>query len=102
MPSRHGLSYTKISSAKNDILSEVLYFVPLGMNAEVQKVVLKNNSKKTKSFKLYSFTEWCLWNALDDMTNFQRNYLIGEVEIEDSILYHKTRYKERRDHYLLY
>jgi cellobiose phosphorylase len=36
------------------------------------------------------------------MENFQRNFSTGEVEIEDSVIYHKTEYKERRDHYAYY
>ena len=42
------------------------------------------------------------WNALDDMTNFQRNFSTGEVEIEGSTIYHKTEYRERRNHYAFY
>lgn len=99
---RHGLSYTKIQGARNGLEAEVLYFVPLGTWAEVQKVRLKNTSGAKKQFKLFSFTEWCLWNAEDDMTNFQRNFSTGEVEIKDSVIYHKTEFKERRNHYAFY
>jgi cellobiose phosphorylase len=99
---RHGLGYTKFSAVKNNLQAEVLYFVPLGFNCEVQRVTLTNQSKQKKNFKLYSFVEWCLWNAQDDMTNFQRNFSTGEVEIDGSVLYHKTEYKERRNHYAFY
>jgi cellobiose phosphorylase len=76
--------------------------VPLKTWAEVQKLTLTNNSKKVKKLKVFSFTEWCLWNAASDMENFQRNFSTGEVEIEGSVIYHKTEYKERRDHYAYY
>lgn len=99
---RHGLSYTKIQGERNGIEAEVLYFIPLGTWAEVQKIRLKNTSNVTKKFKVFSFVEWCLWNAEDDMTNFQRNFSTGEVEVKDSVIYHKTEYKERRDHYAFY
>ncbi|HEY7885043.1 MAG TPA: glycosyl transferase [Cellvibrionaceae bacterium] len=99
---RHGLSYTKIKGARGGIEAEVLYFIPLGTWAEVQKVSLKNTTGEAKKFKLFSFTEWCLWNAEDDMTNFQRNFSTGEVEIKDSVIYHKTEFKERRNHYAFY
>ena len=99
---RHGLGYTVITGAKNGLRAEMLFFVPRGFNGEVQKVTLKNLSKQKKHFKLFSFVEWCLWNAYDDMTNFQRNFSTGEVEIEDSVLYHKTEYRERRNHYAFY
>jgi len=99
---RHGMSYTVIKGEKNGISAETLFFVPLKTWAEVQKVKLTNNNKETKKIKLFSFQEWCLWNAATDMENFQRNFSTGEVEIEGSVIYHKTEYKERRNHYAYY
>jgi cellobiose phosphorylase len=99
---RHGMNYTNIKGEKNGIIANVLYFVPLKTWAEVQKLTLTNNSKSARKLKVFSFTEWCLWNAAADMENFQRNFSTGEVEIEGSVIYHKTEYKERRDHYAYY
>jgi cellobiose phosphorylase len=99
---RHGMNYTSIRGEKNGVTAKVLFFVPLKTWAEVQKLTLTNNSATVKKLKLFSFTEWCLWNAASDMENFQRNFSTGEVEIEDSVIYHKTEYKERRDHYAYY
>ena len=99
---RHGMSYTKFKGTKNGIEAEVLQFIPLGFWGEIQKVSLKNSSSDKKKIKLFSFIEWCLWNAEDDMTNFQRNFSTGEVEVKDSVIYHKTEFKERRNHYAFY
>jgi cellobiose phosphorylase len=99
---RHGMSYTKITGEKNGIEAETLFFVPLKTWAEIQKVKLTNNSGETKTIKLFSYNEWCLWNAEDDQNNLQRNLSTGEVEIDGSTLYHKTEYKERRNHYAFY
>ncbi len=99
---RHGLSYSKILGERNGLEVETLFFVPLKSWCEVQKVKLTNKSSSTKSFKLFSFLEWCLWNAEDDQNNLQRNLNTGEVEIDGSTLYHKTEYKERRNHYAFY
>jgi cellobiose phosphorylase len=99
---RHGMGYTKILGELNGIKTSITYFVPLNTNAEVHKVVINNKSNVEKNIKLFSFVEWCLWNALDDMTNFQGNYNTGEVEVEDSVIYHKTEYKERRNHYAFF
>lgn len=99
---RHGMSYTKITGAKNGLEAEVLFFVPLKSWSEVQKMKLTNTSSETKKFKLFSFQEWCLWNAEDDQNNLQRNLNTGEVEIDGSTLYHKTEYRERRNHYAYY
>ena len=99
---RHGMGYTVISGKKNDISAEVTFFVPQNYNGEIQSLVLKNEGSEAKTIKLFSFIEWCLWNAQDDSTNFQRNFNTGEVEIEGSTIFHKTEYKERRDHYAFY
>ncbi|RYZ06675.1 MAG: glycosyl transferase [Myxococcales bacterium] len=99
---RHGLGYTKITGKRVGLKAELLFFVPLGHTAEVHQVTLTNESSAKKSFKLFSFAEWCLWNAQDDSTNFQRNFSTGEVEIDGSTIYHKTEYRERRDHYAIY
>ena len=99
---RHGMNYTRITGSKNGIEASVLFFVPLHTWAEVQKVTLTNHSSETRRFKLFSFAEWCLWNAVTDMENFQRNWSTGEVEIDGSVIYHKTEYKERRNHYAYY
>ena len=99
---RHGMNYTSIKGEKNGVTATALYFVPLKTWAEVQKLTLTNYSKEVKKLKIFSFVEWCLWNAAADMENFQRNFSTGEVEIEDSVIYHKTEYKERRDHFAYY
>lgn len=99
---RHGLGYTQITGAKNGLTAEVLYFVPLEDNCEVHRLLLRNTTASEKQIRLFSFLEFCLWNAYDDMTNFQRNYSTGEVEVEDSVIYHKTEYRERRNHYAFY
>ncbi len=99
---RHGMNYTNILGEKNGVTASVLYFVPLKTWAEIQKLTLTNNTKEIKKLKVFSFVEWCLWNAASDMENFQRNFSTGEVEIEGSVIYHKTEYKERRDHYAYY
>ena len=99
---RHGMGYTRITGSKDGVEASVLFFVPLQTWAEVQKVTLRNTSAEAKSLKLFSLAEWCLWNAATDMENFQRNFSTGEVEIDGSCIYHKTEYKERRNHYAYY
>ena len=99
---RHGMGYTTITGAKNGVEAELLFFVPLQTHGEVQKLTLRNQSSEVKRLQLFSFVEWCLWNAATDMENFQRNFSTGEVEVEESVIYHKTEYRERRDHYAFY
>ncbi len=99
---RHGLGYTTISGSRNQLSASVTFFVPLNDNCEIHYVTLKNEGSVTKTFEFFAAVEWCLWNAVDDTTNFQRNLSIGEVEIEPGVIYHKTEYRERRNHYAFY
>ena len=96
---RHGLGYSRFCSSKNQLQAELLAFVPVDAACEINCLKLQNNSSSVKNISLFSYVEFCLWNAMDDMTNFQRNLSIGEVEIEGSTIYHKTEYRERRRHY---
>jgi cellobiose phosphorylase len=99
---RHGLGYTTIGSRYRGIRAETLYFVPLGENLEVWRVRVSNERHAEARISLFSAVEWCLWDANDDATNFQRNYSIGQVEIEDEVIYHKSEYRERRDHFAFF
>ena len=99
---RHGLGYTIFESEKDGLESIMKCFVPLDENCEIHSLTLTNKSKLKKTIKLYSMIEWCLWDAVDDSQNYQRNLNIGEVEVEDGVIYHKTEYRERRRHYAYY
>ena len=99
---RHGLGYSVFEGKKNGISTVLTDFVPMGAACEVNKLTLTNESDEKKDFTLFSYVEFCLWNAMDDMTNFQRNFSTGEVEIHGSTIYHKTEYRERRNHYAIF
>ena len=99
---RHGLGYSRFTSSKNGLKASQLSFVPLNDTCEINHLTLTNESAAPKEIKLFSYIEWCLWNADDDMKNFQRNFSTGEVEVVGSTLYHKTEYRERRNHYALF
>ena len=99
---RHGLSYTVISGERNRVRAEVLFFVPLDTDAEIHRVTLTNLDDRPRSLQLFSLVEFCLWNAWDDQTNFQRNLSTGEVEVDGGAIYHTTEYRERRNHFAVY
>ena len=96
---RHGLGYTIIRSQLAGIESHIRYFVPLGENLEIWELTLTNHRPQAANLSIFSAVEFCLWDALDDATNFQRNYSIGEVEVVEDVIYHKSEYRERRNHF---
>ena len=99
---RHGLGYTRITGERNGLRCSLLCFVPPAAPVEIHDVTLTNTSDRAHSFSLYSCIEFCLYNALDDMTNFQRNLNTGEVLVEGSTIFHLTEFRERRAHYAWY
>ena len=99
---RHGMGYTTLTGVHNGVKAELLFFVPLQTHGEVHKLMLTNQGSGVKRLQIFSFLEWALWNAATDMENFQRNFSTGEVEVEGSVIYHKTEYRERRNHYAFY
>jgi cellobiose phosphorylase len=99
---RHGMGYSRIVGSKDGLEVEMLFFVPPGRNEEVWKITVRNKSGAVKKPKLFAYQEFCFYEALNDMTNYQRTWSIGEVEVEGNAIYHKTEYRERRDHYSLF
>lgn len=99
---RHGMGYTIIKGEKNNLEAELTYFIPLNDTTEIHLLKLTNKDNKPKKISVFGFVEWALWNAEDDQTNFQRNLNIGEVEVSDNVIYHKTEYRERRNHFAYY
>ena len=99
---RHGIGYSRFTASKNTVQASVLTFVPMDDNCELSQIKLKNTGAVEKKISLFSYVEWCLWNADDDSRNFQRNLSTGEVEVVGSTIYHKTEYRERRNHYAIY
>ncbi len=99
---RHGIGYSRFKGAKGGIEANVLTFVPMDDACEISQVKLTNKGAAAKNISLFSYVEWCLWNADDDSRNFQRNLSTGEVEVVGSTIYHKTEYRERRNHYAVY
>jgi len=96
---RHGMGYTIIRSVSRQIEAETRYFVPMGENLEIWELTLTNKREQAADISVFSAVEFCLWDAWDDSTNFQRNFSTGQVELVDEVIYHKTEYRERRDHF---
>ena len=91
---RHGIGYSTIRSEAHGIETAVRYFVPPGETMEIWQVTVKNGRDAAADLSLFTAVEFCLWDALDDASNYQRNYSTGQVEVwpEESLIIHKTEY----------
>ena len=99
---RHGLGYSVIEGTKDGITARQTFLVPQNDPCLLMRLEVENHSEARKEIEAFSYLEFCLWDAMDDSSNFQRNYSCGEVELEENAIYHKTEYRERRDHYAVY
>jgi cellobiose phosphorylase len=99
---RHGMGYTTIGSSYRGIRAETRYFVPVGERLEIWQCRVENLRAVPAELSLFGSIEFCLWDAQDDATNFQRNFSTGQVEVEEEVIYHKTEYRERRDHFAFF
>lgn len=103
---RHGIGYTVFEAERAGVASTLTAFVPLHTPAEINRLDLTNHGAVSVTLNVTGAVEWCLWNALDDSSNFQRNFSTGEVEVErtaeSTVIYHKTEFKERRNHYAFF
>jgi cellobiose phosphorylase len=89
---RHGMGYTVIKSKYNNISTAASYFVPLGEKMEFWALKVKNDSKKTRALKIFTYTEFCLWHAEMDMTDFQYTLNIASAVNEGNVIFHQTGY----------
>ncbi|NPV56998.1 MAG: glycosyl transferase [Anaerolineae bacterium] len=96
---RHGMGYSIFRSQFAGIEARLCCFVPLGETLEVWQLTLVNHRQAAASLSLFAAVEFCLWDALEDAINFQRNYSVGEVEVAGDVIYHKSEYRERRNHF---
>ncbi|MEK7375617.1 MAG: glycosyl transferase, partial [Candidatus Margulisiibacteriota bacterium] len=96
---RHGLGYTIITASYKGIQTKTTYFVPLGQTCEIWMMEIKNQGLQERSLGIFSFVEFCLWDALNDMTDYQYNLNIGETEVEGSIIYNLSRYRVEKSYF---
>ena len=80
---RHGLGYTKISSSHSSIRAEITFLVPLEDNLEIWMLTLKNASSETKKLTVFSYAEFCLWQAFNDLTDLQCSQGLAVAKYED-------------------
>ena len=89
---RQGMGYTRIRSVYKEIETETTYFVPLNENLEVWSFTIKNLSKKQRNISIFTYAEFCLWNAVMDSNDFQYILNIAKTGSRANAIYHLTGY----------
>ncbi len=93
---RHGAGYTHIASAHGGITANLVYFVPPSKDdpcpCELWVLNLKNNGKKTRKLRTFSYVEFSFRDALGDQLNLDWCQHILEAAYKDGIITSKTRF----------
>lgn len=89
---RHGLGYTQINSSYQGIETTATYFVPCKENLEVWILRVKNTTNRQRGLSLFTYIEFCLWQAIMDMQDFQYSLNISRADCVGDAIYHLTYY----------
>lgn len=84
---RHGMGYTVISLEKDGIATEVSYFVPIGKKFEVWRLKVQNKSDRKRLVNLFSYAEFCFFDAAKDQQNVDWVQQIGQGIFEDGFIF---------------
>jgi cellobiose phosphorylase len=98
---RHGTAYTRISSAYKGIGTEMLYFVPLSSAdepapCELWVLTLRNLGPEPRRLRSFSYAEFSLADAFNDMTNLDWAQHIVFSECENGVITVGTKFNPLR------
>ena len=95
---RHGLSYSKFACEYNGISAQKTLFVPIGEDAEIWDVVLKNTTDEVRTISAFSFVEFSFSHIQSDNQNHQMSLYSAGTSYQNGVieydLYYNTNTKE--------
>jgi len=83
---RHGLGYTVLEGEYKGIASSVTYFVPDDKDFEIWLVKVKNLANVPKKLQVFSYAEFCFWDAVKDQQNVDWVQQINQGRFNDGII----------------
>lgn len=85
---RHGLYYTKFNSVKNQLRTEIKYFIPQDDAVMLWDITFTNESSKEKTFKAYPYMDFSMRDVLKDVLyyHFCGNQMTGTYNAEYNAL----------------
>lgn len=84
---RHGMGYTKITGLYRNISAEITYFVPVKQDFEYWLVKVKNENKHSVKLKLFTYAEFCLFDAVTDQQDVDWAQQVGQGHLEDRTIF---------------
>jgi cellobiose phosphorylase len=101
----HGPGYTRILSRYQGIRAELLYFVPhsptssssrtddISTACELWVVHLRNDSRRPRHLRSFSYAEFSNWNAEADLNNLDWGQHVLHSRVEEGIIYMDTTFR---------
>ncbi|MGF1764155.1 GH36-type glycosyl hydrolase domain-containing protein [Aliivibrio kagoshimensis] len=89
---RHGLSYSKFKCEYNGITANKTLFVPVGEDAQIWDIVLKNDSDTPRTISAFSFVEFSFSHIQSDNQNHQMSLYSAGTSYQDGVLEYDLYY----------
>ncbi len=83
---RHGMGYTVLEGEYKAITSSLTYFVPDDRDFEIWLLKIGNTLNTPKKLQIFSYTEFCFWDAIKDQQNVDWVQQINQGRYNDGII----------------
>lgn len=83
---RHGMGYTVLQGEYNGITADVTYFVPDDRDFEIWLLKVKNTLNVPKKLQIFSYAEFCFWDAILDQQNVDWAQQINQGRYKDNVI----------------
>lgn len=83
---RHGMGYTVLEGEYKAISSSLTYFVPDDRDFEIWLLKITNTLNVPKKLQIFSYTEFCFWDAIKDQQNVDWVQQINQGRYDDGII----------------
>lgn len=83
---RHGMGYTVLEGEYKGITATVTYFVPDDRDFEIWLLKVTNTLKVPKKLQIFSYAEFCFWDAIMDQQNVDWVQQINQGRYDNGII----------------
>ncbi len=83
---RHGMGYTVLEGEYKGVAADVTYFVPDDRDFEIWLLRVKNLTSAAKKLQVFSYAEFCFWDAIMDQQNVDWVQQINQGRYDDGII----------------
>jgi len=87
---RHGLGYSTFDSEYDGVTSSLRIFVPIDKHFEIWETTVTNTGDRPRELSIFAYAEFCFWDMMQDLTNFQYILYTCRMAYADDIVDYST------------